>query len=116
MATVMSTKMELDEGKVYFDVDYSEDELKIPNIHTYVFVGKDLHDGDNGDFYFQTSDCYIEHGPFFKVTDSNIKSELEIISMKEDLAEMLYTIESLQNLLKEKALKFSGTFGQVYEQ
>ena len=75
----MSTQMDFDKGQAYFDVDYSENELIVPNIDTYIYVGKNLFDGDEEQFYFQTPDCFFKHGPFFEVTDEAVKKELEII-------------------------------------
>ncbi len=108
--------MNFEEGKAYFEVDYSENELIVPNIQTYIFAGKNVLSGDVEDkYYFQTPDCYFKNGPFFKITDQNLKNELEILSMGEEFAEMLYTIETLQELLESKQLSHPNMFGLINE-
>ena len=98
-------------GKVYFDVSYSQNELIVPNIQTLVYVGKDLFPERNGDYYFQTSDCYFRNGPFYKVSDEKKKKDLEFFLAKSDYVECLYTSETLVQLLEEKQLKFRSYFG-----
>tara|TARA_B100000745_G_scaffold300387_2_gene254161 strand:+ start:4809 stop:5201 length:393 start_codon:yes stop_codon:yes gene_type:complete len=101
--------VELEKGKAYFDVSYSDDDLIIPNIETLIYVGKDIL--ESGKYYFQTPDCYFQNGPFYAVTDESIKPELEIVSMDECWAEMLETIGTLQELLKKKQCDFNELFG-----
>ena len=109
----MSTQMNLVEGCAYFDVDYSDEKLIVPNIHTYIFVGKNLLGSDKDRYYFQTPDCYFKHGPFNKVTDEAIKEELEIMSYTEVYAAELHTIQSLMALLESKGNEFGSHFGRM---
>lgn len=49
---------ELEEGTVYFSLLYADDDLLIPRLEPWVFVGRDLEDGDSGQVYFQDIDSY----------------------------------------------------------
>jgi hypothetical protein len=49
---------ELKEGSIYFSVNYVDDELLIPTVGTFVFIGRDLEPGDSGRVYFQDIDSY----------------------------------------------------------
>jgi hypothetical protein len=51
---------ELQEGAVYFAVNYVDDEMLIPVIGTLVFVGRDLEPDDVGTVYFQDVESYRE--------------------------------------------------------
>lgn len=104
--------VELEKGKAYFDVSYSDDDLIIPNIETLIYVGKDIL--ESGKYYFQTPGCYFQNGPFYTVTDESIKAELEIVSMDECWAEMLETIDTLQSLLNQKQYEFKASFGRFH--
>jgi hypothetical protein len=44
---------DLQEGKVYFAVNYVDDEMLIPVMETIVFIGRNLEEGDEGQVYFQ---------------------------------------------------------------
>ena len=111
----MGVELKLEEGKAYFDIGYNDDNLIVPIIDTYIYVGKNLIEGDKNNYYFQTPSCYFKHGPFYKVDEEPLKSELEIVMMEKDFAEMLHTIDSLCELLKSKKSKHVEMFGEIDE-
>lgn len=51
---------ELQEGTVYFAVNYVDDEMLIPLMETLVFIGRNLEPGDVGTVYFQDVESYRE--------------------------------------------------------
>ncbi len=55
---VLST--ELEEGEVYFALNFVDDEMLIPIMETLVFVGKNLEPDDVGQVYFQDVESYLE--------------------------------------------------------
>jgi hypothetical protein len=55
---------ELEEGSVYFAVNYADDEMLIPTMETLVFVGKNLEPDDGGEAYFQDVGSYRERVPY----------------------------------------------------
>jgi hypothetical protein len=50
----------LKEGSVYFAVNYVDDEMLIPTLEPFVFVGRDLDFGDDRQVYFQDVASYRE--------------------------------------------------------
>lgn len=55
---------ELQEGAVYFAVNYVDDDMLVPVIETLVFVGKNLQPDDVGEAYFQDVSSYREGVPY----------------------------------------------------
>ena len=51
---------QLQEGAVYFAINYVDDEMLIPVIETLVFVGRNLEPGDVEKVYFQDVESYRE--------------------------------------------------------
>jgi hypothetical protein len=50
----------LKKGVAYFIVLFTDDEMLVPIIETFVFIGKNLRRNDAGWFYFQDVDSYRE--------------------------------------------------------
>ena len=54
-------------GKFYFQIAYYDEDLSIPDIDTYIYIGNNIHGkGDNGmdDYYFQDVWSYIKFGNY----------------------------------------------------
>lgn len=49
---------DLNEGTVYFSVNYQDEELLIPILEPLVYVGRNLNPSDMGQLYFQDADSY----------------------------------------------------------
>lgn len=71
----------LREGECYFAVAYCEDRSGYPVIETYVFIGKDVFDGDNGCWYFQEVEPYVLHNG--KSVDKAKQRKCDLISIDE---------------------------------
>jgi hypothetical protein len=48
----------LNEGSVYFSVNYLDEDMLIPVMEPLVFVGRNLNPSDVGQVYFQDADSY----------------------------------------------------------
>jgi hypothetical protein len=90
------TAYALEEGEVYFSVQYADEALLIPIIETWVFVGKNLRPGITGDcLYFQDVESYLqgvryetateENSSFQVASDGNIKHIFEFGKAIEEL-------------------------------
>lgn len=56
--------LELTEGAVYFMLEFMDDALSIPVIHTVVYVGQNLDGVDGSLYYFQDINSYQEVGAY----------------------------------------------------
>ena len=63
--------MLLEKGKAYFEIVFCLPEDVVPEIESYIFIGKnifnDYKDGD--EYYFQTPCSYYKHGNFAEEKD-----------------------------------------------
>lgn len=91
---------ELTSGKTYFLVEYFDDNLSIPDIETYIYVGKSLLPSDlelnEEKWYFQDPESYLLKGKF---TDSNEKKEFDILRADQVTLETMYDLEGLTSSL-----------------
>ena len=51
---------EIEEGQLYFNVAYADDDKLVAVMQTLVFIGRDLGAGDEGKWYFQDVEAYQE--------------------------------------------------------
>jgi hypothetical protein len=49
---------ELHEGSIYFLVNFVDEEMLIPTMHTVVYIGENLEPGDHDQVYFQDIESY----------------------------------------------------------
>ena len=74
---------QLQDGSVYFCVNYVDDQMLIPVMETVVFVGKNLKAGDSAVVYLQDIESYIEgirydtppednYGTFYTRSEDNL--------------------------------------------
>jgi hypothetical protein len=52
------TDDELQEGKAYFQINYTDEEMLHPIMETLVFIGRNLEKNDSNHLYFQDIDSY----------------------------------------------------------
>ena len=70
------SKSDLREGETYFAVQFADEKLLIPRLEPFIFLGKNLEEGDTDLFYFQNFESYAagiryatateEDGPLFE--------------------------------------------------
>lgn len=89
-------------GNSYFLVGYFDNELSIPDIETYIYVGKNILPSDkkSGEdkWYFQDPETYFEKGPFIESQD---KEGFDILRADQVTLETMYDLEGLIIALEE---------------
>jgi hypothetical protein len=50
-------------GEVYFSVSYVDEDLLIPVVETFVFLGRDFYKEDVDSLFFQRAESYFAGGP-----------------------------------------------------
>lgn len=83
-------------GHVYFMTDYYDEELLIPKIGTYIYLGQDLL-GSDGSLYFQSAAEYFEKGIWSAEKDAY---EHGVVCMKQDILEDVFDYTELQHQLE----------------
>lgn len=62
----------LEQGKVYFSVQFADDDMLIPIMEAWVFAGNNLNPEDTGNqLYFQDVDSYLQGIRYSTATDEN---------------------------------------------
>ena len=51
----------LEEGEIYFSVQFIDEQMLIPNVEPLAFIGRNLNPGDAAQLYFQDAGSYL-HG------------------------------------------------------
>jgi hypothetical protein len=89
-------------GRAYFLLGYFDEALRLPNIQSVVYVGKDLFQEDvaskRPSYYFQTAESYVASG-LFDAAKSNATETLTILSS--DSLMMVYDWEALIEELRD---------------
>jgi len=62
---------ELEEGSIYFFVNYIDAGMLIPTMETVVFIGRDLEPGDSSQVYFQDIESYQRGVRYEKATNDD---------------------------------------------
>lgn len=92
-------------GQCYFMVSYLDNSMRIPEIETYIYVGKNLYpeDGNNGRnfWYFQNPETYLKTGAFNEQPpgDHGVLRAMENIleAMCNDFDGLINTLSEIQN-------------------
>jgi hypothetical protein len=63
---------ELREGEIYFRVVYLDDLMLVPMLQPYVFIGRDLDEGDEQQVYFQDGTSYAAGVRFENALDDGV--------------------------------------------
>lgn len=92
---------DLIQGSCYFLVWYYDDDLRIPDIETYIFIGKNVLPSDKEDderWYFQNPESYLKKGSFIKTNDG---SDCGVFRTDQETLETIYDLEGLIGTLAE---------------
>lgn len=65
------TLSELEAGTIYFFVNFIDEDMLIPAMEPFVFVGRNLEEGDVGRVYFQDIDSYRKGIRYTTTTELN---------------------------------------------
>ena len=112
--------MLLEKGKAYFEMVFCLPADVVPEIESYIFIGKNIFNDDQHDdeYYFQTPCSYYKHGNFAEEKDkmdAAKRAKAEIVLMRGDTIESLYTMDSLIAELKTLSVNHPSLFGQFEE-
>lgn len=83
-------------GICYFEMFYCVPQLYIPEIKTYIFVGKNLYPDDEqsraSSWYFQDPKSYLLNGPFTAMEDS---SRGDIVQVNRERLSIMYSLDGV---------------------
>lgn len=88
-------------GNCYFMVSYFDQEMRFPDIESYIYVGTNLLESDEADnpyWYFQDAESYVEQGVFTQIED---KTSRKLVRADEDALEMFFDYDGLLCVLRE---------------
>ena len=93
-------------GNRYFVVSFFDDELQIPNVETYIYVGKSLLPTDRDNnlecWYFQSPDSFLKVGVFTsKENGGKVLTADDVLCADRETLEMIYDISGLIDLFSE---------------
>ena len=87
-------------GRAYFIAGYCDEDMRVPDIDTYIFIGKNMADGDDNrnqdSWYFQTPSSYFAEGI---ITEIKGNVEDKILLLGSDVLDMVYDLEGLIEFL-----------------
>ncbi len=81
--------------KCYFMVDFYDKDLSVPNIETYIYIGKNIYgnqDNEKDSWYFQEPDIFFDKGTSHEQDNS---LENGIIFIEQDMLEFVYDINGV---------------------
>ena len=89
-------------GQCYFLLGFYDDEMSIPDIESYIYVGGNLLPSDKGVkeewWYFQNPETYMKQGCFVSVDD---KRDCGVLRANPVTLEMFHDLEGLIRRLSE---------------
>lgn len=92
-------KTQLVSDEIYFTVAFHDENLQIPDIKTYIFIGENIL-GENDEptaFFFQGAEKYISLGKWNPLHDA---VEFDVLMMKEDFLEYVVDYTGLQEQIE----------------
>jgi hypothetical protein len=99
--------VKLERGKTYFAIVFSTRDAPIPEVETYIYIGKDVFGKGKTprpEHFFQSPWSYFEHGDFAESSHrENLadKTHGHITMMSEDMVETLVDLNGLIKALRE---------------
>ena len=98
----MIDKDEIIIGNTYYLIGYFDNNLKIPDVETYIYVGKNVLPSDknsNGDsWYFQDPSSFLSKGYFY---ENQNKEGFDIVRADEETLETIFDVSGLINELSD---------------
>lgn len=103
-------KSELKRETPYFLLHYLDEDLLVPEIRTYFFLGVNLlSDGNADEFYFQGAEAYLTLGEWEK---SRVTSDYDLLLIKQDCLDDIHNNQSLRERLECIDNERDGYFSQ----
>lgn len=96
----MPRKEQLKIGNCYFMIRYYTEKTNIPDIWTYVYLGKDIYakQPKSDDYYFQEIEHYLKPD---KNDDKKSPADKGIMMLELDCLYLMYDVDSLINTLND---------------
>jgi hypothetical protein len=92
---------ELREGEIYYQVTYLDDLTLVPMLQPYVFIGRDLSEGDEQQLYFQDANSYAAGIRFENALDEGVDiGNAHIISGSPSDVHVMEFEDALKALIK----------------
>ena len=86
----------LEQGKVYFSVQFADDDMLIPIMETWVFAGSNLDPEDpENHFYFQDVESYVQGIRYGTATDEDATFQVALEENTKHFFEYEYALEEL---------------------
>lgn len=101
---------DLQEGEIYFSVNFVDDEMLIPTMETVVFIGKDLEPEDSGQVYFQDIDSYRSGVRYESATEEDYA---EFFAGSESQVHHVFTFEKALEALMKCSLRRRSVGGDM---
>jgi hypothetical protein len=103
----MSDEIKFEPGQCYFLLGYCDRELRIPDIETYIYLGRNVFGPQSEDcWYFQEARSFVEHGLVTTTSDANFEHVMTIT--KEALSNFVDWSTLIAELTENKKLQEQG--------
>jgi hypothetical protein len=83
-------------GNIYFLISFFDNDLTIPDIEIYIYIGKNVlpsdKESEGNSWYFQDPETYLQKGAFI---ESQEKSDFDILRADLDTLETIYDLEGV---------------------
>jgi hypothetical protein len=90
----------LKEGKYYFRFLFYDSKIEIPDIQTFIYIGKNIHGEDESpedEFYFQDAASYLKYGSYMHLSNNE---EYESFHVNKETLAIIYDLNGLIEALK----------------
>ena len=87
---------ELEQGKVYFSVQFADDDMMIPLMETWIFAGRNLNPKmKENHLYFQDVESYLQGIRYGTATDEGATFQVALEERTKHFFEYEYALEEL---------------------
>lgn len=103
----MSDEINYEPGQCYFMFGYCDRDLRIPDIDTYIFLGRNVFGPKSEDrWYFQEARSFVEHGRITTTSDPNYEHVMAIT--KDALSNFVDWRGLIEELTENKKMQEQG--------
>jgi hypothetical protein len=104
---VMTEEIKFEPGQCYFMLGYCDRDLRIPDIETYIFLGRNVFGPQSEDlWYFQEARSFVEHGRVKTTSDPNYEHVMGIA--KDALSSFVDWRGLIEELTENKKMQEQG--------
>lgn len=103
----MTSEKSFEPGQCYFLLGYCDRDLRIPDIHTYIYFGCNIFGQESEDcWYFQEARSFVERGPVTSPSDADWDQVMEVT--KDGLCNFFDWWGLISELTENKRLQEQG--------